>query len=177
MGFEQLAEEIIAYTQIHSPRREWKVIVECGTGTTAFFLHRHLKAIGLPVEVIAVPCVGSEDYLLQQMRQLDSAAGASNDFPFVLAEGAPRVFAKPYQEHMDIWWDLISSTGIVFDLIYTPRAMEQVIMRMQRDPAHWKDVELMYVHCGGNSGIGTQLRRYQRDKTMVIPEEALRRFG
>lgn len=153
------------------------MIVESGTGTSAYFLHRHLSLKDLDIEVIAVPCIGSGEYLLQQMRQLDFGTGRTNEFPYILFQDMKRLFAKPYQEHLDIWWTLSSETGIQFDLIYTPRAMEQVLYWINKVPTMWKNTELMYLHCGGTAGVESQFRRYQRDKSILIPSKALRQFG
>ena len=55
------------------------VVVPCGTGTTALLLQHDLDVLRatkpLPINVVAVPCVGDDDYLERQMNSLNKAMG------------------------------------------------------------------------------------------------------
>jgi 1-aminocyclopropane-1-carboxylate deaminase/D-cysteine desulfhydrase-like pyridoxal-dependent ACC family enzyme len=83
-----------------------------------------------------------------------------------------RVFANPYKEHLRIWNNLVATTGIgSFDLIYAPRAWELMHSKSYKRQQDGQYVSLLddemrcnilYYHCGGESGNETQLRRYAR---------------
>jgi hypothetical protein len=59
-----------------SPAPDTFVVIPAGTGTTALFLARHAPR---RCRVLAVPCVGSSDYLRLQMEELDLASGGGAD--------------------------------------------------------------------------------------------------
>lgn len=72
-----------------------------------------------------------------------------------------RIFGNPCKEHYDIWSNLITETGVTFDLIYTPRAIEILFESFEYDKDLWKDSNLLYYHCGGLEGNESQLGRYK----------------
>lgn len=131
------------------------------------------------VTVIAVPCVGNETYLLDQMNKLDTMCGdeKSKGFPVILSTRlAPkRVFAQPYAEHLQIWQDIKCQTNIIFDLIYTPRVFEVMFSQGVEQNICSKssnfslehfmpDSNIIYYHCGGIEGNESQLLRYKHKK-------------
>jgi hypothetical protein len=75
-----------------------------------------------------------------------------------------RIFGSPSKVHYDIWSDLIKETGVIFDLIYTPMAMEILFESFEFDTSLWKDCNLLYYHCGGVEGNESQLGRYRYAK-------------
>ena len=147
----------------------WKILVCSGTGTTSLFLSKWIHELSktnknLSIEVIALPCVGSDEYLYESMKAL---IGEQKYFPKILKTFNNRVFAKPYREHLDIWSDICSSSGIEFDLIYAPRAWELLKNSFKLEPDIWKDVNVLYYHCGGVSpGNVSQLARYKYKNIM-----------
>lgn len=143
----------------------------------------------IDVEVIAVPCVGGSQHLMEQMQSLDLVSGCHGVFPTVLktkkdraAEsacrremnsvskdevetslegGSDRVFGEPCVEHYRIWCQLRSQMGVEFDLIYAPIAFELLLLSFDLDKDMWKDSNILYYHCGGLEGNESQLGRYR----------------
>jgi 1-aminocyclopropane-1-carboxylate deaminase len=156
----------------------YQVVFACGTGTTAYFANRHfekLKGDDFDIEVLAVPCVGSSDYLQNQMSVLDRECNpTSSDFvsfpKIVWPKFSPqRVFAKPYKEHYHIWQRLTKQTGIAFDLIYAPRVFEILFTEADQRENSQKSLRdlypgcnIIYYHCGGVEGNDSQLERYRK---------------
>lgn len=128
--------------------------------------------------MVAVPCVGTSHYLAAQMTVLDQACGGTGIFPHILpTDTSPkRTFAKPIQEHMQIWKSLRRQSNIEFDLIYAPRAFELLMYSaLSQKPLTLSTIQedapllssllpganIMYYHCGGVEGNQSQLSRYQ----------------
>lgn len=172
----QVAEYITAMEQRQqqqerqgAQRRRWLLVMASGTGTTALFTSRSLQTLypDVPCSVVAVPCAGSGADLLQQMEVLDRASGGAGRCPDLLegentssSSRSSRVFAKPNSEHLLLWKDLCSQLCVPFDLVYTPRAFEQLL-----ESAAWMDqsqTEIIYYCCGGAEGNLSQLARYKR---------------
>ena len=149
------------------------------------------------VTVVAVPCVGDGGYLLQQMEALDasSSCGSSGVYPSILSSSPlrgssallKRRFGQLYDDHLYIWRRVVDQAAIEFDLIYTPRAMELLLLDavgedvlraallpkegtgddddddddLCRALQHYeKGYNIIYYHCGGVEGNPTQLNRY-----------------
>jgi 1-aminocyclopropane-1-carboxylate deaminase/D-cysteine desulfhydrase-like pyridoxal-dependent ACC family enzyme len=143
----------------------------------------------IAVEVVAVPCVGSDVHLLDQMRSLDLQSGCHNIFPIVLrterdvrptvetaacstierdeATSSERVFGEPCAAHYLLWDALKSSMGMDFDLIYAPRTFELLLESFQHDVDLLKDCNILYYHCGGMEGNESQLGRYKYRKIIT----------
>lgn len=118
---------------------------------------------------MSAPCVGSSDYLKEQMSVLDAQSGSTGVYPSVLStSSAPkRPFAKPNKVHLSIWEELRSQTGIEFDLIYAPRTFELLTHQGGSVGKNAPSLEyflpeanLIYYHCGGVEGNESQLSRY-----------------
>jgi 1-aminocyclopropane-1-carboxylate deaminase/D-cysteine desulfhydrase-like pyridoxal-dependent ACC family enzyme len=131
------------------------------------------------IDVIAIPCVGSSEDLHDQMIALDHVSGIHKIFPTILPhrrdhgniadsidnnKSSKRIFGNPSKVHYDIWSDLITETGVTFDLIYTPIAMEILFESFEYDKNLWEDCNLLYYHCGGLEGNESQLGRYRYAK-------------
>ena len=146
------------------------------------------------VTVVAIPCVGDGEYLLQQMKALDASCGSSGVYPSILSSLSPqgssvvllkRRFGQLYDDHLYIWRRIVDQAAIEFDLIYTPRAMELLLLDavgedvlraallpkegtgddddddLCRALQHYeKGYNIIYYHCGGVEGNPTQLNRY-----------------
>ncbi|WP_325895428.1 pyridoxal-phosphate dependent enzyme [Grimontia sp. NTOU-MAR1] len=149
-GVTILAQEILEWA--HSNKKESLcVALPAGTGTTALFLHKHLKANG--IEVLTCPCVGGKEYLISQFEELGESC-----FPTVLESSTKHHFGKLYLNDYQIWKALLEQTGVEFDLLY--------------DPLMWcclndwlpenQGKTLLYVHQGGLVGNESMLPRYQR---------------
>lgn len=168
VGLQDLATEIAEYAEDTAPHAPWQVYIESGTGATALFVHQYLKQASahLHIAVIAVPCIGTAEYLLEQMRRIDNESFKVGSFPEVLTAPSnqpQRVFGKPYKELAVIWNQLCTETGIEFDLLYAPRAFEQIFEHLAVvEPS--SRVNLMYVHCGGQTGNASQKKRYEYKK-------------
>jgi 1-aminocyclopropane-1-carboxylate deaminase/D-cysteine desulfhydrase-like pyridoxal-dependent ACC family enzyme len=110
------------------------VVVPAGTGTTALFLARHAPR---RCRVLAVPCVGSSDYLQLQMRNLDLASGGTNHGP--RADGRrpeaqatlPDILPPPPRYSVPFGsvspallrsWRHARAHGVLLDLVYGPVA-------------------------------------------------------
>jgi len=167
-GVVKLANEIEAFIDQCSNQFPWKVIVCCGTGCTSYFLSKYFadqrELHARDVEVIAVPCVSTEEQLIEQIQQLHKICGYDQilSTPTVLStKSAPtRIFAQPCSTHMNIWKLLCQQTGIEFDLIYAPRAFE-VILSAASFQNWFPECNIIYYHCGGTEGNKSQLARYK----------------
>ena len=154
------------------------------------------------VTVVAIPCVGDGEYLLQQMKALGAASscGSSGVYPSILSSSPQRGssaslkrrFGQLYDDHLYIWRRIVDQAAIEFDLIYTPRAMELLLLDavgedvlraallpkegtddgdvdddLCRALQHYeKGYNIIYYHCGGVEGNPTQLNRYSTYSTV-----------
>jgi 1-aminocyclopropane-1-carboxylate deaminase len=141
IGIQELCHEIFLSIQSFPDQSQsWKIFVSSGTGTTALFMARGLSTF-LPIsrcEVIAIPCVGTRDDLLNQMKALSSMTphGATSEiFPTILPIPStyhPTPFAHPSRRHLEAWSSLNQSARSqdpltpLFDLIYAPKAFELI---------------------------------------------------
>jgi 1-aminocyclopropane-1-carboxylate deaminase/D-cysteine desulfhydrase-like pyridoxal-dependent ACC family enzyme len=143
----------------------------------------------IDVEVVAVPCVGSDVHLLDQMRSLDLESGCHNIFPTVLrtqrdlrptvgtgacstierneAPSSKRAFGEPCAAHYLLWGALKNAMGMDFDLLYAPRTFELLLESFEHDGDLWKDCNILYYHCGGMEGNESQLGRYKYKKVIT----------
>ncbi|WP_117234793.1 pyridoxal-phosphate dependent enzyme [Vibrio maerlii] len=155
-GVKTLANEILEWIA-ENQLSNIKVALPSGTGTTAFFLQKHLKPHS--IEVLTCACVGGEDYLTQQFHHLhDSDTLDKTDYPTILSLSNKHHFAKLYQQDYIIWQKLIEETKVEFDLLYDP-LMWRCLLEWHQNQ---QDVTILYVHQGGLLGNETMLPRYQR---------------
>jgi len=172
LGVSHLAEELLGDIEaIGGCNGRWKVVIASGTGTSALFLARRLHLLSkqssnnkhkdFSIEVVAVPCVGSADYLRLQMERLDSYSGNFAIFPTIISPEKTHAFATPCDEHMSIWKELCGCTGVEFDLVYAPRAWEVLRDSWSSQSNLWVESSVIYVHCGGVEGNKSQLGRYR----------------
>jgi 1-aminocyclopropane-1-carboxylate deaminase/D-cysteine desulfhydrase-like pyridoxal-dependent ACC family enzyme len=150
---------------------------------------KELKSSKIPngddIEVIAVPCVGDDEFLADSMRKQVASFTTTKTFqpdeetmiPKVLSsKNSPRrVFAKPYLEHMNLWQSLQEQSAIdSFDLVYAPRAFEILLSKSYANKvdltAEYKTLladdqcHLLYYHCGGAEGNESMLNMYKYKK-------------
>jgi 1-aminocyclopropane-1-carboxylate deaminase len=159
-GVSALARRISSWhscgsgTRVGVRQPQLHVIIPAGTGTTALFLARHLPDES--IQVHAVPCVGGEEYLAEQMQRLDAASGAVGRFPIILPPSTRVAFGAPDERLLKSWRQAASS-GCLLDLLYGPVAWSAM------GSIDWpSESSLLYVNTGGQEGILSQLRRYRR---------------
>jgi len=155
IGIRLLADEIAQWVKDHDIENP-KVFLPSGTGTTAFFLQKHL-----PFEVLTCACVGSAEYLLGQFSGLGEISRLPRILPTLHPDsGASKKyhFGKLYPEHYATWMALKQETGIRFELLYDPLGWACATDYVQSNP----EVSLIYLHQGGLLGNETMIARYQR---------------
>lgn len=187
-GATLLAQEIVddilaqpASSSVSSSKvMTWKILIASGTGTTALFVHQGIRDIllknnhfsnTLDIEVIAVPVIGDELYLFNQMQKLHRKCTTGNDeneknlYPTIISDSRKRSFGlKVYLDHYNIWKRLRSDVkDVEFDLLYAPRAFEIIYYYLQNNKHQYNpDDNFMYYHCGGVEGNESMMPRYQR---------------
>jgi len=139
-GMKVLAQEI----------REQKLDIEAictpsGTGTTALFLAKELPEY----RVYTVACIGSTNYLKEQMSALSSLP----DNLIILEPKKKYHFAKLYPEFLEIQTQL-RDNGIEFDLLYAPLTWQTMLEKT--------DEKFLYVHSGGLTGNTSMYERYKK---------------
>lgn len=128
-----------------------------GTGTTAFYLQKHVQDI---LSVVTVPISGDEKYLVKQMRWLEASHARDNHvlrstvFPGILRPRLRASFADVRIEKLLIWKELSRSTNneFEFDLIYAPKTWEEVMLAIEEGRIASNGEDLLYYHTGGIEG-------------------------
>jgi hypothetical protein len=149
------------------------------------------------VKVMAVSCVIPPAQLKTNMEKIggNSASVIYEGYPHVLfaergsvpscdasAQDTKKLvpFGTPCTEHLTIWSDLKTRCGITFDLLYAPKAFEQIFehwninidntneMTQEDGTCNSRDqvkesttTTYIYLHCGGVEGNISQLNRYR----------------
>eukprot|EP01031_Cornospumella_fuschlensis_P042416 gene42416-51809_t len=177
-GVAMLCEEMLSFVDSQASDKPWKVLFACGTGTMAFYAHKCLmKLCGnrIGIDVVAVPCVGDERYLQEQMLQYSSGDHDTGDgLPDTMPASPKRVFATPYPFHYKIWRHVCRSSQIDFDLLYAPRVFEVLLdsCGVNEDSNNEQQLSeglkglfpgynILYYHCGGVEANESQLARYR----------------
>lgn len=174
-GVKQLADELRA--QVLELRRKGALALRkpilflaAGTGTTAFYLNKHLADIAT---IVTVPVSGDERYLVKQMRQLASTAGhEEGDEHMLQAASLPSVlrprlrgsFADIRPEKLAIWREMCRAAEgeFEFDLVYAPKAWEEVMLAIAEGRLAAQGEDLIYYHSGGVEGNGSMLSKLAR---------------
>lgn len=145
-GVERLAEEIEVWRREEGIDR-LTVVTPSGTGTTAYFL-----AVSLPdLDVVTIPLIGTESYLLEQMVHL----GALPTNLRLLETDKRYRFAKPYPEYLDVYKELLEE-GVEIDLLYAPKMFIALSAALEKIEG-----EILYVHSGGVKGNSSMIERYR----------------
>jgi len=145
-GIQTLAQEIEQW-QSEQSIAKLNIITPSGTGTTAYYLAKHLPE----QTILTTASVGDNTYLTKQMQQLGSIPNTLT----LLKSCQKYRFAKPYPEFLQIYEEL-QQAGIEFDLIYAPLMWQTLLDNMQHIQG-----TILYVHSGGLIGNATMLARYQ----------------
>jgi len=145
-GIQLLADEIKQWQQAEG-MVDLNVVTPSGTGTTAYYLAKHLPSCS----ILTTALVGDNDYLRQQMLKLGTLPSNLR----LLEPPKKYHFAKPYPEFLDIHQQL-QQAGITFDLLYAPKMWLTLL-------EHCKNLQgaVLYVHSGGLLGNASMLERYQ----------------
>lgn len=149
-GVKQLAAELIIWKE-EQALSSLTVALPSGTGTTALFLHKHLK--DHDIKVITCACVGGDSYLTDQFLEL-----GETDHPEIVTPTKKHHFGKLYRHDYEMWKTLLLQTDVEFELLYDPL--------MWRCLSDWLpnniNQTLLYIHQGGLLGNESMLPRYQR---------------
>jgi len=148
-GIKILANELNIYIKQNN-LRNIKVFLPSGTGTTALFLAKYLD-----VEVLTCACVGSDEYLIEQFKELEPN---TNLHPIILQKEKKFHFGKLYKSSWDIWQELQSQTNIEFDLLYDPVGWQTLFFNQENIDIN----NILYIHQGGLKGNITMKQRYER---------------
>ncbi len=149
-GIALLAKEINQWVD-HQALQKPRLMLPSGTGTMAFYLQKHLS-----IEVLTCACVGDSGYLEEQLMAL----GPGDRLPTILPTKGKYHFGRLYPEFYQIWQELKAETNIEFDLLYDPLGWLTMLDYRQRNP----EVDLIYLHQGGQLGNQTMLERYRRKR-------------
>jgi 1-aminocyclopropane-1-carboxylate deaminase len=155
-GISKIAQLI---TNWHRGDRKLNVILPSGTGTTSYYLAKHLVSAG--IQVYTVPCVGDDKYLYKQiLNNLGHDSQQVKRVLHVISAERWKKFAHPYEDFYEFWNKVKEESHIELDLIYAPKTLLtlQDIMKEESD-AIW-----LYIHTGGTLGNETQLKRFRRYK-------------
>jgi len=144
-GVMMLAKEIKQW-QAEQGIKDLHVVTPSGTGTTAFYLAKHLP----DCTVLTTALVGDNDYLQQQMQQLGNLP---KNIKLLKPERKYR-FAKPYHTFLKVYQSL-KQAGIEFDLLYAPLMWQTLLKHKQ-----YIQGTTLYVHSGGLLGNDSMLQRY-----------------
>ncbi len=148
-GIAMLARDLEHWVEIAGLANP-QLMLASGTGTMAYYLQKHMS-----FDVMTCPCVGSADYLRDQFFELGPSEKAH---PLVLETTRKYHFGKLYPEFLQLWQELKKATEIEFDLLYDPLGWLCMMDFAKTNP----DVDLIYLHQGGQLGNQTMLERYQR---------------
>lgn len=134
------------------------LFLAAGTGTTAYYLAKHL---GDSASVVAVPVSGDERYLVRQMRRLATWEGGSAALPGILRPRLRGSFADVRAEKLAIWREMgRAARTYEFDLVYAPKAWEEVMLALQEGRLGKDDEDLIYYHSGGIEGNVSMLGKF-----------------
>jgi 1-aminocyclopropane-1-carboxylate deaminase/D-cysteine desulfhydrase-like pyridoxal-dependent ACC family enzyme len=146
-GIKILADEINEWAN-KNHKKDFKIFLPSGTGTTALFLQKHLK-----FEVITCACVGDDTYLKKQFLQLNSD---ESKHPTILSSKKKYHFGKLYKEFYYMHLELLSETNIEFDLLYDSLGWINLC-----GSKYFEDNEILYIHQGGILGNKSMIKRYE----------------
>jgi 1-aminocyclopropane-1-carboxylate deaminase/D-cysteine desulfhydrase-like pyridoxal-dependent ACC family enzyme len=104
--------------------------------------------------VLTCACVGNEDYLLEQFKNLKK-----DNFPTILMKEKKYHFGKLYKEFYEKYLDLKTQTNIEFDLLYDP--LGWIVFQKYLDENYRDDTTYLYIHQGGIIGNESMLARYE----------------
>lgn len=164
VGIRKLAEELATQiTELRNAKmlalKRPVIFLAAGTGTTAYYLNKFLGGVA---KVVAVPVAGDERYLVKQMRWLREMGGEGGGdvLPGVLRPRLRGNFADVREDKLKVWREMKrASEGIDFDLVYAPKAWEEVMLAVDEGRLAAEE-DLIYYHSGGTEGNASMLGRW-----------------
>lgn len=178
LGVSELADEL--RQQISGLRLDGKlankipiIFLPSGTGTTAYYLHKHISDVA---KVVTVPVSGDERYLVKQMRQLHAFYDSTEDsyvmpsLPDVLRPRVHSTFADVTAEKLAMWKELSRATNgqIEFDLIYAPKTWMEIMLAISQGRMAQNGEDLIYYHSGGLEGNVSMLGKFSSFLTVHL---------
>ena len=164
VGIKQLAIEINDYFSrlcTTCDKHQIAVLVPSGTGTTAYFLQKHLHLLSqdqpFSYQVYTTPAATTGNVLLDDINRLFQPK-CREHMPRILETSNLIRFAEPKRELLSVYRLLKDNKGVEIDIIYGAKMWKAMF-------EHWNELvenykHIMYVHTGGTSGNATQLLRY-----------------
>jgi 1-aminocyclopropane-1-carboxylate deaminase/D-cysteine desulfhydrase-like pyridoxal-dependent ACC family enzyme len=152
-GLKLLADETRKQLQsLGNP--EVDILLSSGTGTTAFYLGRHLPEF----TIATFACVSGVDYLRQQMSELGEIP---QNILFLEAENQIP-FGQTSLELSNTYYELLDQ-DLEFDLIYDCSFWTFIKNKWKNNlPLYPGQKHIFFIHSGGLHGNPSQLDRYKR---------------
>lgn len=147
-GLKILAYELnnfIKYYDLKNP----VIVCSSGTGTTVFYLCKHLLDNAI---IVTVPSVGNGFLLHEQFKRL----GKIKKEPIILNSSKKFHFGKPYKEFLDLYLEL-KRLGFEFDLLYDIRTL----LSLKEHLNYFLNNELIFIHSGSTIANVSMLERYK----------------
>lgn len=154
IGLYQLACELLEHLATFKDKDDFAIYLPAGTGCSAYFLSKYIK---LPVFTLA--CVGKISYLKKQLYKLDKNADFKN--LFFIRPARKWHFAKPYEEFIRLYHELLEKLGFSFELLYDMPALYTLFYTQSELSSYLDKGRLIYIHQGGLEGNESMLKRYK----------------
>jgi 1-aminocyclopropane-1-carboxylate deaminase/D-cysteine desulfhydrase-like pyridoxal-dependent ACC family enzyme len=154
------------------PHEEARLVIDCGTGTTAVGLALGAALLGLPWQVIGVMLAGPHEYYSQQASRLvqqfcemvelgsEEESAMSTEVSARLRwieRVAPRKFGSILPNEMHTCREIASKWGVIVDPIWTLAAWEAAI-----DESSIPGSDVLMIHSGGGLGLCGIAQRYPK---------------
>ncbi|KAI3844062.1 hypothetical protein MKW92_036332 [Papaver armeniacum] len=175
LGFIRLVE-YLSQDHIFGKEQPLKIVVDCGTGTTAVGLGLGAICFGLPWEITGVMLADTiEGYRKQEKRLISdfkrfccsqemaqSLNGDNNSIVHWVDRTNPRKFGNVLKGEIETCQKIAQQSGILLDPVYTLAAWEQAIRLCRREASSSKgDAKVLMLHTGGTLGMFGLAQRYK----------------
>mmetsp|Transcript_18861 Transcript_18861/g.18982 ORF Transcript_18861/g.18982 Transcript_18861/m.18982 type:complete len:376 (+) Transcript_18861:137-1264(+) len=136
------------------------IVFACGSGATALGLGLGVKLAGLPIKVHAMAVCDSAEYFYNHMENLSKEIGVDQSehgtvrswVDIHMADGSG--YAASSIEELQFIVDVSRRTGLVFDPVYSGKALYYFNKLVESDPSIVKTGEtVMFIHTGGTLGL------------------------
>ncbi|XP_026379373.1 D-cysteine desulfhydrase 2, mitochondrial-like [Papaver somniferum] len=175
LGFIRLVE-YLSQDHIFGKEQPLKIVVDCGTGTTAVGLGLGAICFGLPWEITGVMLADTiEGYRKQKKRLISdfkrfccsqemdqSLNGDSDSIVHWVDRTNPRKFGNVLKGEIETCQKIAQQSGILLDPVYTLAAWEHAICLCRRKASSSKgDAKVVMLHTGGTLGMFGLAQRYK----------------
>ncbi|MCL7033084.1 hypothetical protein MKW94_008892 [Papaver nudicaule] len=176
LGFIRLVE-YLSQDHIFGKKQPLKIVIDCGTGTTAVGLGLGAICFGLPWEIIGVMLADTvEGYRKQEKRlisdfksfccsqNLDQSLSGDNDSIVQWVDRMnPRKFGNVLKGEIETCQKIAQQSGILLDPVYTLAAWEQAtrLCRIEASSSCKGDTKIVMLHTGGTLGMFGLAQRYK----------------